>query len=118
MTASNVARNLLAGAGVASALLLLGFGVGSSKAMPRNALILLDHQDRTYLAPVCVPNASRYEEAVAARADELGYRPEPECREKGAFVQDGRSLSGLALQRLGLLGPLRSRWNGDGTWNW
>ena len=40
------------------------------------------------------------------------------ARTKAGFSQDGRSLSGKLMERLGMLPPLPSRWNPDGTWNW
>lgn len=48
----------------------------------------------------------------------MPYKPDTECRDAGGFMQDGRSLSGLLLEYVGLLPPLPSRWNPDGTWNW
>ncbi len=118
MRSSSFARNLIAAAGVVAAFFALGFGIGSSQSMPRNAVVLLDHRGRTYLAPPCVRDSRGYEEAIAAQAYEIGYRPEPECRDQGRYLQDGRSLSGLLLEKIGVLRPLTSRWNPDGTWNW
>lgn len=118
MRASSLARNLIAAAGVVVAFFVLGFGIGSSHSMPRNAIVLLDHRGRTYLAPPCVRDSSGHDEAIAGQADEMGYRPEPACRDQGGFVQEGRSLSGLLLEKMRVLRPLTSRWNPDGTWNW
>jgi hypothetical protein len=56
--------------------------------------------------------------ATVQDAYDMQYRPDPDCRERGAFVADGRSLTGTLLERLGILGPLPRRWNDDGSWNW
>ena len=40
---------------------------------------------------------------------------EVQCNKK---LQDGRSLTGHYLEKIGILTPLRSRWDKDGTWNW
>ncbi len=47
-----------------------------------------------------------------------GYKPDPDCRDQSGFTQDGRSLTGLFLEAVGLLPPLPSRWNPDGSWKW
>ncbi len=98
-------------------LLCIGFGIGSSKTMPKNVIILLDHTNKQYLAPVCVLDPSSYSVATVHEAYDLDYHPNPECRDQGAFVQEERSLSGILFEKLGLLRPLQSRWNPDGTWN-
>ena len=86
--------------------------------MPDNAILLVDRTRGVYLAPPCVEAPERYVQLSAAEARRRGLRPEPNCRESGAFGQEDRSLSGALLQRLGLLGPIPSRWNADGTWKW
>jgi len=106
--------------GVPVVLLVLGLGVGSTQAMPLSAVLYLDDDSRSYYAPPCVADsqgrALRLGSSREARA--LGYRPDPGCRDDGGFVQDGRSLSGKLLQRIGILPEKPSRWNPDGSWNW
>ncbi|MBC7447268.1 MAG: hypothetical protein H7330_04355 [Hymenobacteraceae bacterium] len=43
-------------------------------------------------------------------------RPNSECRDKSAFYEEGRSVTGSFLERLNILPKLESKWNGDGTW--
>ena len=101
--------------------LFLGLGIGSDRSMPRNAVVYLDHNSRQYIAPPCA-EAREYARLLAtSNASEaylLRYAPEPECRDDGSFIQDDRSLTGSLLQKVGVLGPIRSRWNPDGAWNW
>jgi hypothetical protein len=130
---------------VALGALFLGFGAETVVSMPDHASILVDPQTSTYLAPSCisVPDSVApmlVTELTSARTlddssraifratglmsmpaiarREMKLRPNRACRDAAAFEQEGRSLSGLALQRLGILPPLRSRWNADGSWNW
>jgi hypothetical protein len=106
-------------AGGVCALVLLGFGIGSSIGMPDHAVVIVDADRKLYLAPPCVSEGMRYfPRLTIAQARKLGFQPEPSCRDQEGFVQEARSLSGIWFERLGLLNPLPSRWNADGTWNW
>jgi hypothetical protein len=99
--------------------LLAGFFIVPTRDMPDNAVVLLDDQTRTYLSPACAQQDKReYRRATAAEARKLNYKPDKKCQAAGGFSQDQRSLSGNFMARLGMLAPLPSRWNADGTWNW
>lgn len=156
--------------GICAALLFLGFGIGSSKPMQPNALLLVDLVSRKYYSFPCVANMPNLrvvifdksktddrEEQTAnfsqrkivedldagiSFALEAGdspklilapmrpatmyklesttgkFSPDEHCRDQNGFMQDGRSASGMFLERIGILGPIKSRWNQDGTWNW
>jgi len=56
--------------------------------------------------------------ATAAEARRQQYEPDNECRDPAGFSQDARFLTGRLMERLGMLPPLPSRWNKDGSWNW
>jgi hypothetical protein len=99
--------------------LLAGFFIFPTRDMPDNAVVLLDDQTRTYLSPQCANQEKReYRPATAAEARKLNYQPDKKCQDAGGFSQASRSLSGNFMARLGMLPPLPSRWNADGTWNW
>lgn len=99
--------------------LLAGFFIVPTRTMPDNAVVLLDDQNHSYLSPICAkPEKKEYRVARAAEARQLNYEPDKKCREGAGFNQEGRSITGNLLVRLGLLPPLPSRWNPDGTWNW
>jgi hypothetical protein len=99
--------------------LLAGFFFVPTHPLPDHAIVLLDDRHHTYLSPGCAgKRKTAYRVARAAEARRLNYQPEEKCRQAGGFSQEGRSITGNFLMRLGLLPPLPSRWNDDGTWNW
>ena len=98
-------------------LFLVGLGIPSYSVMPDHALVFLDDQARTYIAPPCYYAEKMLRVATAAEA-RSGYEPDPVCRDEDGFVEEGRSLTGLLLEAIGVLDPLPNRWNQDGTWNW
>jgi hypothetical protein len=55
---------------------------------------------------------------TVGEAKKMKCVPDPRAKSMGYFRQPARSMSGSFLQGLGLLPPLQSRWNRDGTWNW
>ncbi len=99
--------------------LLAGFFIVPTRTMPDNAVVLLDEQNHTYVSPGCADREKQdYRPSRAAEARKLTYQPDQKCQATGGFSQDSRSITGNLLVRLGLLPPLPSRWNPDGTWNW
>jgi hypothetical protein len=98
---------------------MAGFFITPIQKMPDHAIVLLDDQTRTYFSPACAERERReYRPAPAAEARQLNYAPDKKCQDVRGFDQDTRSLSGNLMARLGMLPPLPSRWNADGTWNW
>jgi len=99
--------------------LLAGFFIVPARSMPDNAVVLLDDQNHMYVSPLCGQQEDKvYRATTAAEARQLKYKPDKKCRDKGGFSQEYRSLTGNLLVRLGMLPPVPSRWNPDGTWNW
>src|ERR1035441_1611544 len=97
------ARRLVAAIlGVCLLLLLVGFGIGSAAPVPNNALVLVDAN--LYLAPPCVPREKwpLYLRMTIEQVHKLNLNPEPKCRDDGFFQQEGRSLSGYVLEKIGL----------------
>lgn len=111
--------------GVPAAVLWLGFGIVSSRHVPDSALVYVS-PNHVFYAPPCISlSASHSVEAMSSlvlttiqSARAIGATPDRDCVNTGAFYQDGRSLSGLLLEYVGLFPPLKSRWNEDGSWNW
>jgi hypothetical protein len=98
---------------------MAGFFFVPTRTMPDHALVLLDEQHHTYLSPVCAGKEEKgYRPSTAAEARKLKYEPEQKCGGEAGFTQDGRSITGNALEKMGLLPAWPSRWNPDGTWNW
>jgi hypothetical protein len=99
--------------------LMAGFFIVPTRSMPGNARVFLDEANRTYLSPTCADQEQKkFRPATAAEAQQLKYEPDKKCGGAAGFRQDARSLSGRFMERLGMLPPLPSRWNPDGTWNW
>jgi hypothetical protein len=99
--------------------LMAGFCLVPTRSMPDHAIVFLDDQNHTYLSPQCAKQEKgAYRLARAAEARKLNYEPDKKCQDAGGFRQENRSITGNYLVRLGMLAPLPSRWNADGTWNW
>ncbi len=99
-------------------LLIIGLSIKSSKVMPDHAKVYVNEAAKTYLAPPCIKAAASFRVITAGEARRLGYTPDRKCRDEGAFIQDDRSLTGMLFQRIGILKPIPSRWNEDGSWNY
>jgi hypothetical protein len=99
--------------------LMAGFFIVPTRTMPDHAIVLLDDQNRTYLSPACAgKEKKKYRLSRAAEARKLKYEPDKKCRDEAGFTQDGRSITGNFLEKMGLLPAWPNRWNADGTWNW
>ena len=99
------------------ALLFLDLGFPPTLEAPPHAQVLVDETAGVYFAPSC--EVGRLLAAISlAQARELGFKPDAACLNGGEFTQPGRSITGRLLERIGILRELKSRWNGDGTWNW
>ena len=96
----------------------LGLFIGSSRSAPDNAIVYLDNQSHTYTAPPCIKSTTTLQVSTIAEARSLEYNPDKKCVDQSGFLQEDRSLTGHLLEALGILKPLPSRWNADGTWNW
>lgn len=96
-----------------------GFYIVPTRSMPDNVVVLLDDRNKTFFSPKCAPGEKKdLRPATAAEARRLQYEPDKACGGAAGFRQDARSVSGRLLERLGMLPPLPSRWNADGSWNW
>ena len=112
-------------------LLWIGFGLETVSTCPDNTLIFVNEQTKEYFAPPCLmesgfDNIDKINQFASDhnltvyRDREItgkGLGPNPECRGSKGLIEDGRSLSGGLLEKIGLLSKFKSRWNADGTWN-
>ena len=103
---------------VAALAALIGLSIRTGAGMPSHAIVYVNDSARTYLAPHCVRPTETLRSTTAGDARNAGYSPDSDCRDDGGFTGDGRSFTGLALERVGVLDPLQSRWNADGSWNY
>ena len=106
--------------GVGVSVFVLGFGVRSFTTAPKHAIVLVEPARKTYIAPPCIGplHASTLPPTTIGKARKEKLKPDDECRNANGFIQEARSLSGMLLEKVGILRPLPSRWNSDGTWNW
>ena len=104
--------------GLLVSLLIFGFVVQTSRDMPPNAILYVSDYKKKYFAPPCLESCASYRLTTAKEVRELGYSPDKDCRDRVGFPQPDRSFTGHLFQRIGLLKPLPSRWNKNGTWNY
>lgn len=130
--AERIRAGVLSVLGLIGALLGLGLLIDSVAVAPKHAIVLVDYETRVYLAPPCIdawaaraPTEAekiarpyRLESLPLGPAQEAGFTPEPRCRDQGGFTQEMRSLTGKLFERVGVLKPVKGRWNEDGSWNW
>lgn len=113
---------MLVALGLIAALLLAIFYVchlwETHHPMPENALVFLDDQAHTFHAPATIVEPGLLRLGTAGEAYRLKYTPDPWCNEEVGFTQQGRCAFCFFLECAGLLKPLPSRWNSDGTWKW
>ena len=111
-------KALAAVVGLSGFAFCAGFGISGALTMPDNAVLYLDPDRKVYLASPCVGDFTGLRLGTPQEARHLKFSPDPSCREKGAFLSEDRSLSGQVLVSLGILKPMPSRWNSDGSWRW
>ena len=99
-----------------------GFFFENTAPIPDAAWVYVDIRQGAYYAPTYLRDSGRDNAGLllttVGEAKKMKYSPDPRAKNMGYFQQPGRSMSGRILQSLGLLPPLQSRWNRDGTWNW
>jgi hypothetical protein len=120
MSAGGYVKIIISIFSVVAIVIVSGFGIGSSITTPNHAIVFVDENTATYLSPPCLPQEEWrfYPEMKKGDMKNLILVPGKACIDSGGFVQEGRSVSGIILESLGVLGPLKSRWNTDGSWNW
>lgn len=140
-----IVRSLQVASIVLLAGFVLGFGAETHVSMPYNARVFINPETNRYISPPCLRLTSTQEQEIeqrqrgktsyhdsmavlvaVARLYPAVYREmidqkfggEQSCADADGFSMKDRSMSGLLLQRLGILGPLPRRWAKDGSWNW
>lgn len=97
----------------------LGFGVGSTVIVPPYALAFLDDSRKVYITLPCVDEwrtrptqtIDILRRSTVGEAYKFSYMIDEKCRDAGGYVADGRSLTGLMLERVGILSPLTYWWD-------
>lgn len=104
--------------GISVIALGIGFGGSTAMVMPDYAYVYVDVDTMHYFAPFCVPPEADWDYMTAREARMLKFTPDPDCRDQGFFVQDGRTIIGSYLERWGMLPETKLRWDEDGSWHW
>ncbi len=110
-------------------LFFLGFGIGSMKPMPANAVLLVDVTAKEYVSPPCLEklpyeNPSRFSVRTTRKDLPKEFNAERQCAngipgwfsKEDGFWQES-TVSSSFLRKWGFW-PGKPRWNEDGTWNW
>jgi len=111
-------------------LFLIGFAIENVYTCPDHALLFVDEQTNEYFAPPCLmsegfDNIDKINQFAIEHnlkvytdkeLDDKKIDPNHDCRERGGFVEDRRSLSGELLEEIGILPNFKTRWNADGSW--
>jgi len=91
----------------------------------------VDEQRKEYFAPPCLmkdgfDNVDKINQFAidhqlkVYRNKEIsrkGLKSNHDCRDINGFTEEGRSMSGRLLEKIGIFSKFKSRWNDDGTWN-
>jgi hypothetical protein len=109
----------------------IGLGIGTVKTIPDNALVFVNETTKEYIAPPCVMkqgcdkideiNSFAYKHSI--RVVQYKYitgkkiTPNEECKEQSGFMEEGRSLTGIFLENIGVLAKKETRWKEDGSWS-
>jgi hypothetical protein len=105
--------------GVVAILVWFGLSIGSIDSMPYWAVGFLDDADKSFIALPCIDewrtrptrSVDVVRRGTAGEAYKLGNKMDDQCREAGGYSEDGRSVIGLMLVRLGVLSPLTHWWD-------
>ncbi len=100
--------------GVLFLVAVIPLGIGSTKSMPGNAVLLVNFETGEYISPPCFISEKHLGFFLPARNEDIKgdkYHPEPECREAGGFYGEWQNVWTAWLFP-------ESRWNDDGTWRY
>lgn len=99
-------------------LFIGGFVIGSVGPIPSNAIVYIDEKSNTYYSPLSL-DQNKVTELNLKRATlktTHGSEPNEDDKQNGYFQQEGRSLSGMLLEKIGVLPKLRDRVDSNGDW--
>jgi hypothetical protein len=108
----------------------MSMGISVVQTTPDYAFVYVDHDKKTYYSPAYLydigePGALKrsidIENLQLTKIEDVHdakYDPDDECRNEGYFMQEYSSYFRYLLEKIGILKPVQSRWNKDGTWNW
>lgn len=107
---------------IIAVVVLLGIGltIGSTGIIPDNAIVYADTNKNVFYSPLSLTQdkvtALGLKKSTIKNAEELGYKMDEGDKQNRYFQQDGRSLTGSILERVGILPKLKDRVDSNGNW--
>jgi hypothetical protein len=107
------------GAAILAIALIAGAQIGTRVSVPPDTLVYADDGARSIVAPQCRQIWQRFSARPSAQlrktvyADVVarGYLPNKNCRELGAFEQQGPTWTGILFAKIGLVSAPRYWWD-------
>ena len=101
-------------------LFIGGFVIGSVGSVPKNATVYVDEKTNEFYSPLSLSQGKVTElslkSSTLVNAELYGYKMNEGDKQNGYFQQEGRSLSGMLLEKIGVLPKLRDRVDSNGDW--
>ena len=99
-----------------------GFFIGTVGLVPGYAAVYVDENTNIFYSPLSLTQEKVTELNLKSSTFQvvttLGYKMNEEDKQNEYFQQEGRSLTGTFLERVGILPKLKPRCNYDGSWNY
>ena len=99
-----------------------GFFIGTVGFVSDNATVYVDEKTNTFYSPLSLTQEKVTELNLKSTtfrvAKGLGFEMDEDDKQNGYFQQEGRSLTGIFLEKIGILPKLMPRCNEDGSWNY
>ena len=99
-----------------------GFFIGSVGFVSDNATVYVDETTNLFYSPLGLTQEKVTELNLKYTtfriAKESGYEMNEEDKQNAYFQQEGRSLTGKFLEKIGIFPKLMPRCNEDGSWNY
>lgn len=103
-------------------LFIGGFFIGTTGIFPDYATVYVDEKANEFYSPLSLSQEKVTELNLKTStfqvAMDLGYKMNEEDKQNEYFQQEGRSLSGMFLENIGILPKLRDRVDGNGNWRY
>jgi hypothetical protein len=103
-------------------VVLLGIGLtfGSVGFVPDNAIVYVDTNTKEFYSPLSLSQEKvtnlGLKKSTFGQAETLGYQINEDDKQNEYFQQEGRSLTGIFLEKIGILPHLRDRVDSEGNW--
>jgi len=103
-------------------LFIGGFITGSVGSVPKNATVYVDEKTNEFYSPLSLSQDKvtelKLKSSSLKNAELYGYKMNEDDKQNGYFQQEGRSLSGKLLEKVGVLPTLRDRVDSNGDWRY